>query len=83
MQIFITIQLQNFAPTQYMRNCLPISFWVLPTGYFLGRFTKFDDQYVNDVVSRKDVPFRGSGNRFYILTPFPPKRKFSVDFRRT
>jgi len=36
----------------------------------------------NDVVSRKDAPFGGLENKFYISTKFPPKRKFFANFRR-
>ena len=35
-----------------------------------------------DIILRKNVPLVVPTTKFYILTPFPPKRKFSVDFQR-
>ena len=56
---------------------------VLLTRYRLGRCADFDDQYVKNVVSRKDVPFGGPKNNFVHFDPiFAKKRKFLVDFRQ-
>jgi len=63
-----------FCPTN-MRKCASsdlASFLVLPSAYSQDKTPApiFTISMSNYVVSRKDVPFGGPKNKFYISTPF-------------